>query len=788
MVRSRVRQTPLNFFERTRRLFQRTTPIAALVAAGCGAPGGIPANPEQRPGDPGGAVAPAPAGTQTACAPQTVDATRYLRQLSLDLRGRPPSVEEIARVEAAGRVPDDLLDAMLRSRDFSQRAKDWHAELLWPTLDGFRISTTDLTAFDPNMTTGLASGTFSPDPELTTAEGRARRPNGVVAIRYNGTGDRVLRGGNGSTFCDGRLGAPYEYPEPAARGAAQPTYSITTSDGASTTRPYYDDDGAPLPIYDGEHCPNYCSTIDPTTAAGSPRLRVIRPAAAGRGALCQVVGTGAIGVSPADFANQVLVGASVTAPSSWTAPAPALSAGGCVNPGDVCECTTPAASVTATAVPNQFRIDAAHPSWSVAALDRPPTGAGAMRRVNTCPPWAPHRVTNTCDNMPYSGPDDTFKIRREGTRLVRDWYWTAGQSVRVCAYDASPRSNSTRNGQSCETTYSGRRDTSCGCGPRGIYCMPSIGVSQNSDLSSRTQSRVRDALNSEPLEIVASVIERDEDYNNIFTTRRSFVNGALRHLYENQLNSVQGIELQAPAPMSAMPNAPFNDDTMREFVRGPEHSGVLTTAAYLGRFPTWRARVAQFRIAFMCKAFTPGSDRVPAPTDPCTREPNLASRCGCQNCHAAMEPMTAYFARWAERSTRFLNPLEFPGFDANCAQCALRGIGCTPRCRTQYVTDTVDADGARFAGTLRGFLYRRSDEMSRVDEGPAGLVATATASGELQSCTVRNAWRQLVNRPMTEGEVRTLLPGLTASFEQSRHNYRSLVRSIVTSATYRRID
>lgn len=758
------------------------------VAAACSNPNEIPANPEQRPGDPGGAVAPAPTNSSATCAPQSVDATRYLRQLSLDLRGRPPSTEELARVEAEGRVPDEMIDAMLSSREFVQRAKDWHAELLWPTLDGFRISTTDLTAFDPNMTTGAVGAAFSPDPELINADGRARHPNGVVAIRYNGTGDRVLRGGTGSTFCDGRRGAPYEYPEPAPRGSAQPTYTITQSDGNTVTRAYYDDDGGPLPILDGEHCPNYCTTVAPTALPSGREVRIIRPASGGRGPLCQVVATSGAGSrTSADFNAQVLVGSTVTAPSSWSAAAPAISAGGCVNPGDVCECPSDPGG-TATAMGTQFRIDAPPTGWAVAGLDRPPTGTGASRRVYTCPPWAPFRVVNTCDNMPYTGPDDSLKIRREGTRVVRDWYWASGQELRVCAYDASARTNSTRNGQACDTTYSGRRDTTCGCGPRGQYCMPSIGVSQNTDLASQTQSRVRDSLNAEPLEIVGSVVDRDEDYYNIFTTRRSFVNGALRNLYENQINSVQGIEMQAPAPMSAMPQAAFSDDTWREFVRGPEHSGVLTTAAYLGRFPTWRSRVAQFRIAFMCKAFTPGSDRVPSPSDPCTREPNLAARCGCQNCHAAIEPMTAYFARWAERSTRYLSPLEFPQFDANCAQCALRGIGCTTRCRTQYVTDTVDADGARFAGTLRGFLYRRAEEMSRVEEGPSGLVASALASGELQSCTVRNAWKQLVNRPMTESEMRTLLPGLSASFDQSHHNYRALVRAIVTSATYRRVD
>jgi hypothetical protein len=789
MVRSPMRETTMQ----PRTWFKWSALGTLCFAAACGdpAPNRAPGRPSEMPGEPGGAVAPAPAATpSTTCAPQNADATRYLRQLSLDLRGRPPSTEEIARVEAAGSVPDDMIDAMLRSAEFSQRARSWHAELLWPTLDGFRLSTTDLTAFDPNMTSGAAGGAFSPDPELLSDDGRARHPNAVVAIRYNGTGDRVLRGGAGGfTMCDGRRGAPYEYPAPAARGAAQPTYSITVSDGSTQTRPYYDEDGAPLPLYDGEHCPNYCTSVEPAAATG-PRLRIIRPAAAGRGPLCQVVGTGAIAINSGDFASQVNLGTNATAPASWLAAAPALSAMGCQNAGDICECPADPGG-TATAVAGSttaFRIDAAPAGWSTAHLDRPATGTGAARRIAACPPWAPYRVTNACDNTPFSGPDETFRIRREGTRVVRDWYWSGGRDMRVCAYDASAAENSARNGQSCATPYSGRRDTTCGCGPRGVYCMPSIGVSQNTDLVTQTQSRVREALNEEPLSIVASVIERDEDYFNVFTTRRSFVNGPLRHLYEYQVNSVQGIELQAPAPMSAMPAARFEDDTMREYVRSPEHSGVLTTPAYLGRFPTWRSRVAQFRISFMCKPFTPGSDRVPSPTDPCTREPNLAARCGCQNCHAAIEPMTAYFARWAERSTRYLQPLEFPAFDANCAQCALRGIGCTARCRTQYVTDTVDADGARFAGTLRGFLYRRSDEMSRVEEGPAGLVASAAASGELQSCTVRNAWRQLVNRPMSENELRTLLPGLTSGFEATRHNYRALVRAIVTSATYRRVD
>lgn len=778
------------FWSRTQLL--QLASVFALGACAAPAPPNTPERPNtptvENPGDPGGNLQPStPTTPSTTCVAQTVDATRYLRQLSLDLRGRPPSVDEIARVESLGSVPDALIDAMLDSAEFLQRARDWHKELLWPTLDGYRISTTDLVGFDANATGGVGP-TYSPDPELSTADGQARHPAGAVAIRYNGTGDRVLRGGNGTTLCDARRAAPFEYPEPAPRGQAQPTYTITTSDGASVRRPYYDNDGVAMPIYDGDHCPNYCTDISPNPGVNDVRVRLIRPG------ICQVVGTGALGITSNDYAKMLPATTTVAnarMPAAWTAAVPAITAGHCVNPGDPCvagdifRCADPGGSFT---VAGANATVVAPNGWTTAALDPLAPAVANVRAPMFCPPWAPFRTVNACDNQPYNGPDDTFRIRREGTRRVSNWYWANGQELRVCALDASPRTNSAYNNQSCSTTYMGRRDTSCGCGPEGAYCMPSVSVSANTDLESQTQARLREALNSEPLEIVASVIQRNEDYYQIFSTPRSFVNGPMRFMYERQLASVQGIEMSAPAPMDTMPNVPFNDSEYREYVRGAEHAGVLTTAAYLGRFPTWRSRVAQIRTAFMCKSFTPGTDRVPAPTDPCTREPNLAARCGCQNCHAAIEPLTAYFARWAERSTRYLNPIDFPVFDANCAQCALRGIGCTARCRTQYVTDTVDADGARFAGTLRGYLYRRPDEMPRADQGPSGIIAAGLASGEVQSCTVRTAWKNLVNRSMSENEVRTLLPGIVNDFAAHNHNYRSLVRAIVTSATYRRID
>ena len=50
------------------------------------------------------------------CAPgEQVDSLRLLRQISLDVLGRIPTLEEYARVEAAGAVDAGVLDQMFAS-------------------------------------------------------------------------------------------------------------------------------------------------------------------------------------------------------------------------------------------------------------------------------------------------------------------------------------------------------------------------------------------------------------------------------------------------------------------------------------------------------------------------------------------------------------------------------------------------------------------------------------------------------------------------------------------------
>jgi len=637
------------------------------------------------------------------CPACTADPTRYLRQLSLDLRGRPPSLEELEKVRSAGGVSSETVDQMLGSDEFLARVRTWHMSLLWPNLDGFHIRGGPLIGTDYDETTGKRKGPqFSPDPALVEdgpgpkggKRGKREAAHGFVFFG-DATLNRGLRGGDGNEYCDAKL----EYPKPAAAPAAQPTYSVVGSDKKKRKYPYYDADGVPLPYHDAAHCPNYCSN----KTDGERAARDYKPQR---------------------------------------------------------EFYSPMNAKGADANPQELDPSDLH-----------------------CPPEFPHRVVNVCNNHAMDAVEGLTRVRREGVRKVRH-YWSGNTEIRTCAYDAQERTTSAASGASCAGTA--LRDPSCGCGPQGMYCMPIINAHVNVD--SKAEYLVRSALNEEPLQIVSSVVGRDEDYFEIFRTRRSFITGPLAFLYKNQLGTIQGFSLGAPASADSFPNMTYSDFEAREYLRGPEHAGVLTTPAYLGRFPTWRSRVSQFRTAFMCRPFTPASAALPSPDDSCTREPNLARRCGCKNCHSAIEPMAAWFGRWAERSAQYLSPAEYPAHDPTCEQCATTKRGCTERCRTQYVVDTVDADSARYAGTLRGYLYRDKEEEARIDEGPAGLVSSAMASGELESCTIRTAWGKLLGRAMSDSEMSLVLPELALRFGRSHHNYRDLVRAIVTSAAYRRVD
>jgi hypothetical protein len=231
------------------------------------------------------------------------------------------------------------------------------------------------------------------------------------------------------------------------------------------------------------------------------------------------------------------------------------------------------------------------------------------------------------------------------------------------------------------------------------------------------------AINEEPLLIADSVLRRDEDYFNILTTKRSFVNGTLSQLYRQNQSPTTWL-VTPPARREVIPDVPLEQTTTWvEYTRDAQASGVLTTPAWLYRFPTQRARVNQFWEAFLCKHFSPPAGAVvPPPEDSCNRENNLAKRCGCSYCHATIEPMGAHWGRFGERNAQYLDPEVFPKLSAKCRDCALAGnTTCDGECGN-YVMQAFDGEGASSLGLLRTYLYRTPDEEPNIVGGPAVTV------------------------------------------------------------------
>ncbi|MBI5514085.1 MAG: hypothetical protein HY909_09980 [Deltaproteobacteria bacterium] len=676
----------------------------------------------------------------TPCPGGEVSPLRYLRQLSLDLRGAPPTPSEYREVASLGAVPDAMINAFLQDPRFLERVKRWHGDLLWPNLGGFELriganlvvvpplhqplsvdninperllAIMDRRSDEPvcpppgdpaNLTAAscctasnpehpacclVRNSTYNPDDPACQAKSRALPATFGYGVAV---GDQQLRGGVGYLGCDSAL----EYPPPRVAPdearwphdtSGRPWY---TSPRTARRRYYYDAMDVPLPYDDARHCPNYCRRLEGRGSGGSP-LRT-------------------------DFLPKVRT-------------------------------------------VNGVRVEGDEP--------------GAA-----CPEGFTE-VANPCDNAVEARLATHVELRREGARLTRP-FWARGHWVNTCAYEAQERAVSAQRGAPCNLGL--YVESSCGCGPSGAWCAPFTGDNAH---PSRTVSRLRDALNREPLELVASVVARDEDYASAFTTRRALANGALAYMYRHQAERVGELEFGASAPPEALPDVPYDDPRWHAYERAPEHSGVLTTPVFLARFATRRARINRFRNAFLCQSFLPPEDPGPPPTDRCHRETNLARRCGCAYCHATLEPLGAAWGRWAERGARFLDPAGFPSFDPRCATCT--AVSCPSRCR-QYVLAAEAALAGAPAGTLWSYVDRVQDETCLIDDGPRSLVRAALEDGTLQACTARTTWARLLNRPMSPDEERAVLPPLLRDFEARGRSFRALVRAIVTSPAYRRVD
>lgn len=170
-----------------------------------------------------GAGARVRADSPTTCAPGvTLDRFRLLRQLSLDLYGRPPTIDEYEAVRGLPALDDATLTAMLSSDEFFAQVREYHRALLWSGLE--------------------------PDFELVAAARRLRR----LAAGGPGAADDLWRQPNLRTVYRGRTNVEcLDQPQVAFDAAGRPlpmtTFADPTCQGGScvqegyvVVRPYWD--------------------------------------------------------------------------------------------------------------------------------------------------------------------------------------------------------------------------------------------------------------------------------------------------------------------------------------------------------------------------------------------------------------------------------------------------------------------------------------------------------------------------------------------------------------------
>ena len=82
-----------------------------------------------------------PAIGDLACDPANdlLEPTRYLRSLSLDLRGTVPTEDEVNQVRVLETVPDELIDSWLDTDEFAEQVVRHHRKLIWNNVTNVNI-------------------------------------------------------------------------------------------------------------------------------------------------------------------------------------------------------------------------------------------------------------------------------------------------------------------------------------------------------------------------------------------------------------------------------------------------------------------------------------------------------------------------------------------------------------------------------------------------------------------------------------------------------------------------
>jgi hypothetical protein len=361
-------------------------------------------------------------------------------------------------------------------------------------------------------------------------------------------------------------------------------------------------------------------------------------------------------------------------------------------------------------------------------------------------------------------------------------YWDPNNPIKMCAFGAQEALVSPL-GTDCGS-YDSRYDPYCGCGPNLAFCdTPELGHN-----GGNPEPPVAMGIAGDVEQRVAHMITEQWSYLELLTGRTAYMNGPLVHFYRYQTRLPAHIRFhQVPVHEEDLPDLDFVEDadTWVPVELGPEQGGVFTSTQYLMKFQTRRARTNRFYTAFLCQPFQPPDGGIEGLNEDTSLD--LTTRPGCNYCHAVMEPAGAHWARWTEYGAGWLDPEVFPAHDPDCEWCATTGESCSQECDAYYVVEPISSEEDPYVGWLKSYEFLEERHYENAELGPAWLVQKTVEDGRLPDCVAQTTAEWLLGREVYDSEE-AWVEELSAGFAASGFQYGELVRDIVTSDTYRRVE
>ena len=91
-------------------------------------------------------------------------------------------------------------------------------------------------------------------------------------------------------------------------------------------------------------------------------------------------------------------------------------------------------------------------------------------------------------------------------------------------------------------------------------------------------------------------------------------------------------------------------------------------------------------------------------------------------------------------------------------------------------------------GLLKTYLYRTPEEEPNISGGPKLLVQRMLQTGDLERCAVKNVWKEMLGRPISDQEQALYMEALTKGWLERGRSFKELMKLIIDTDAYRRID